>query len=203
MGVLDRLARRLGKRREPPRKPAPRQPTLRPPVAAPEPAGPVSLPTSSTGIGLTLPASGAVLADVQTALATLNAVRGPLLINHWATWCDPCVAELPALIGLVAPHREHLTVVGLGWELFSLTPDDETGRQQVATFAEEAGVDWPTLVLTDPPETVFRDLALSVHTVPQTFLVDAEGVVVHHVPGVVEGAARVALERALGELLKQ
>ncbi len=52
------------------------------------------------------------------AAVTLAAFRGkPLLVNLWATWCAPCVAEMPTLDALAAKGGERMTVIAVAQDL--------------------------------------------------------------------------------------
>jgi thiol-disulfide isomerase/thioredoxin len=58
------------------------------------------------------------LTDPAGKTVTLAALRGrPVLLNLWATWCAPCVAELPTLERLAAARGERLQVVTLSQDL--------------------------------------------------------------------------------------
>lgn len=56
----------------------------------------------------------------------------PVLLNLWATWCAPCVAEMPALDALAASHRGTLQVVTVS--------QDMGGADKVAPFFEKHGL---------------------------------------------------------------
>ena len=95
-------------------------------VSQPEPAPdtlstltPFSLPTSS----------GDVFSSDQ--LAGRN-----ILINFWATWCEPCRREIPLLIATQALHRESLAIVGIAV--------DEL--ESVLLFEDEVGMNYVSLV---------------------------------------------------------
>ena len=61
------------------------------------------------------------------APATFGAFRGhPLLVNLWATWCAPCVKELPSLDALAAREKGKLAVVAIS--------EDDGGDAQVGPF---------------------------------------------------------------------
>jgi len=77
-------------------------------------------------------APDATFEDGQGREVRLSAFRGrPLLVNLWATWCGPCVVELPSLDGLAA--RE-----GDGLRILTISQDTDGGaasaRQKVSDF---------------------------------------------------------------------
>ncbi|WP_447931784.1 TlpA family protein disulfide reductase [Sphingopyxis fribergensis] len=52
------------------------------------------------------------------AAVTLAGFRGkPLLVNLWATWCAPCVAEMPTLDALAAKSADRMTVIAVAQDL--------------------------------------------------------------------------------------
>jgi thiol-disulfide isomerase/thioredoxin len=67
--------------------------------------------------------AGTPIADVQVRgpdgmMRSLRSVAGrPVVLNLWATWCAPCVEELPTLNRLASTHREIATVVALSQDL--------------------------------------------------------------------------------------
>jgi hypothetical protein len=94
---------------------APRQP---PPADQPAWAGPGRTDEAPTGrldrshAGSAAPA--ATFEDPDGEPVTLADFRGrPLLVNLWATWCAPCVAEMPTLDALARREGERLQVLAL------------------------------------------------------------------------------------------
>ncbi|WP_225421537.1 TlpA family protein disulfide reductase [Sphingomonas parva] len=103
--------------------------------------------------------------DPDGAPASLADFRGkPLLLNLWATWCAPCIKELPTLDALAAREAEKLQVVTLS--------QDTDGRDKVETFL--AGRKLPNLEAWLDPEMKMMT-ALGVATLPTTILYDADG----------------------------
>ncbi|MDT8407967.1 MAG: TlpA disulfide reductase family protein [Wenzhouxiangellaceae bacterium] len=91
----------------------------------------------------------------------------PMLVNFWATWCAPCVREMPALQSLAEDHAESLNVIGIAV--------DEPG--QVRAFIEELGVDYPILIGTSDVSSTQRAFGNSAGMLPFTVLVDAAGII--------------------------
>lgn len=99
-------------------------------------------------------------------LVPLAALRGPMLINLWAQWCEPCRQEAPHLAAL-SVARPELAVLGI---------DYTDPRPELAIeFAQLAGWTYPHL--TDP-ERALAAGGLAVPGIPMTLLLDAEGVIV-------------------------
>jgi thiol-disulfide isomerase/thioredoxin len=96
-----------------------------------------------------------------------------VLLNFWATWCPPCLAEIPELNALHnALTEDGLTVVGVAL--------DEEGWETVAPFAEASSIDYP-IVLDDG--TVAAQFG-GVYGLPTSFVIDREGQVVQRVTGI-------------------
>lgn len=75
---------------------------------------------------------------IQTELRRPHAKA--VLVNVWATWCEPCRTEMPALLSF---HRAHAAE---GLRLVLISADDEAERAQAASFLAAQGVDFPTFI---------------------------------------------------------
>lgn len=96
----------------------------------------------------------------------LHEVRGPAVINLWASWCAPCRKELPAFQRLAERLDGEVHVVGVN------SGDD---REAARSLAEELGLTFPNLF--DPDDQLRR--ALGRQFLPMTLFVDAEGRIRH------------------------
>ena len=103
-----------------------------------------------------------VLPDLDGQLWQLSQARGQvLLINFWATWCEPCRREMPALARLhEAMADENFQVIGI-----HVGPSTE-----IKGFLVETPVGFPILI---DAELALADW--NVPMLPATFLIDAEG----------------------------
>lgn len=92
----------------------------------------------------------------------LTGLRGPAVINFWASWCGPCRTELPVIQRLADRAQGRLTVLGV---------DTGDSRDAGASFAADKRVTMPTLL--DEDRVLFT--ALAGRALPMTVFVDAQG----------------------------
>ena len=110
------------------------------------------------------------LLDGETLVSPGDYAGRPLFLNFWATWCAPCVRELPALAEFAAEHSADPT----GPALLTINLG-ETGAQ-VEGFLREIGLQNLPVAL-DINQVVKRDYG--VQNLPTTFVIDGEGTVRH------------------------
>jgi cytochrome c biogenesis protein CcmG/thiol:disulfide interchange protein DsbE len=92
-------------------------------------------------------------------------VGRPSIINVWASWCPPCVDEHPVLLQIAAQHPTDLVVVGIVYQ-----DSPNPARDFLARYGDGG---WPNLLDTDGQIAV----DLGVTGPPETFFVDADGIV--------------------------
>ena len=114
-------------------------------------------------------------ADLWAVRYALEGRGKPLIVNHWATWCDGCVIELPLLVGLQGRIGDKAEFLGISWELFSTTESPEAAIGTVARVSAQYGLAWKSLVFDGPPRELFTGLELSDEHIPQTFVFDGDG----------------------------
>jgi thiol-disulfide isomerase/thioredoxin len=118
---------------------------------------------------LLLPLSGHAfsLVDSNGRTHTLEQYKGKwVLVNFWATWCPPCLEEMPDLNALHEDKRNNLVVLGIAM--------DYRDRQTVLDFAQQMMVTFP-IIFGD------RQIAAQIGTVPglpTTYLYNPQGKVV-------------------------
>ena len=115
---------------------------------------------------------GFVLPRIEGGLQSLDKLRGrPVLINHWATWCPPCIEELPVLNRIARDYGPRGLVV------LGLAADEDVAT--VRRFLANHEVDFE--VLLDASGAVGTEYGLTGY--PETFLVDRDGRLVRKVVG--------------------
>jgi DsbE subfamily thiol:disulfide oxidoreductase len=127
------------------------------------------------------------LATLDGGELSLPAAEGqPQVVNLWASWCPPCVAEMPDL------ERVHLDVAEQVRFLGINTQDE---LDEAEALVARTGVTYD--IGLDPDGALFGDL--EVVSMPSTFLVDGDGVIVHRHAGLLtEGQLRDLLAEHLG-----
>jgi thiol-disulfide isomerase/thioredoxin len=185
----------------PARSPAPsaaRSPAPGPPPVAAPPRAPAPAPDPARGVEAGGPASARAV-DLAGVRAALGAGGGVRLVNHWATWCIPCVEEFGLLRDLASRVQGRAAVLGVSWDLFDPRGDEDDIVEHVANFGAGHHLTWPSLVLGEAvePEAFFSAFDLSFQQIPQTWLVADDGRVVLRVDGVLDEAAADRLLAAL------
>ena len=104
------------------------------------------------------------LEDMQGNLVNLEDLQGQIVVlNFWATWCGPCVEEMPMLERYQSQHPEIL--------LIGINKEEE--RSKVQKFLDETGFSY--LNLLDPRAQVAEQYR--VMTLPSTFFIDENGMI--------------------------
>ena len=108
----------------------------------------------------------------------LSAFRGrPVLVNLWATWCGPCVVEMPSLDRLAAAQPDD------GLQVIAISQDSTDGRRKVTDFF--AARNLPNLQPYLDAEMGLM-FALGADTLPTTILYDSQGREVWRMIGMAE-----------------
>jgi thiol-disulfide isomerase/thioredoxin len=126
----------------------------------------------------TASAESFVFKDMQGQQQRLQDYRGKwVLVNFWATWCPPCLEEIPDLIALYDAHRnKDLVVIGVALD---------STKESVVEFVAKKKVSYPI---------VFGDYDLAsqigeVEALPTSYLYDPAGKLVSYQQGMVTRAS--------------
>lgn len=109
---------------------------------------------------------------IEGGTFTLSESRGrPVVVNLWASWCAPCRTEIPD-ISAYADANPEVDVIGVAVR-------DVEGDARA--FADGIGASYPLALGTPQVEDAYPSIGL-----PATYVIDADGVVVEVVNGVVD-----------------
>ena len=118
---------------------------------------------------------------------------GPLLLNFWATWCPPCIKEMPLIVGF---HRAHQSK---GWHVLGLAVDSPT---PVREFLRERPVGFPIGLAGLDGTELSRTLGNPNGSLPFTVVVGRAGRVIDRKLGAIhpEDLTRWAKEAEAGAI---
>jgi cytochrome c-type biogenesis protein len=127
----------------------------------------------------TFPAPDFTLTDQYGNVHTLSDYKGKtVFLNFWATWCPPCRAEMPEIQELYEDYGENTgDVIILG--IASPEVGREGTAEEIATFLEENGYEYPVAMDTDGKMAY----AYGINAYPTTFMIDKDGNVFGYVSG--------------------
>lgn len=153
--------------------------------------------------GLLLLSAGAaaqefVWKDMSGQVQRLSAYRGKwVLVNFWATWCPPCLQEIPDLVSLYNERKDKdLVVIGVALD---------STRKSVEEFAAEQKITYPLVMGNYKMAAKVGE----VEALPTSYLFDPHGKVVSYQEGIVTRDAIEAYiaaksrEQAAGSAAKQ
>ena len=133
-------------------------------------------------LGQTLPDSSG------TPLPLARFAGLPLVVNFWATWCPPCIEEMPELSEL---HRElapkGLAMLGIGIDTAA----------KIADFAAKKPVSYPLVVAGMGGTEIGRRFGNKAGVLPFTVLIGRDGRIAHRLVGRVDIARLRAMAEAL------
>ncbi len=132
------------------------------------------------------PTSGCRPVDLAGLRHALTPNGKPLVINHWASWCDPCVDELPRLVRAAAGVADIGEFMGLSWDLFDHPGDPDAVAKKVASFADSVGVGYASVLFVGEPAELFAALGLDSELIPQTVVYAPDGTIAWKKNGVLE-----------------
>jgi peroxiredoxin len=113
-----------------------------------------------------------VLPDLQGEMFRLSQTRGSVvLVNFWATWCAPCIEEMPSL------EKLHRTLEDKGLRVVAVSVDDD--RDVIERFRQEHGLTF-TILHDEGAEVAHR---FQTFKFPETYVIDREGRLVWKIIG--------------------
>lgn len=122
------------------------------------------------------PAPDLLLAALDGSPLKLSELKGKVvLLNFWATWCPPCREEVPSMVRLNAK------MAGKPFQMVAVSID-EGGKPAVESFFKTLGQSLPAYI--DPTTRAANTYGIT--GVPETFIIDKNGIIVKKVIGPLE-----------------
>ncbi len=118
--------------------------------------------------------------------------KGVLLINFWASWCQPCKSELPHLNHLYEKYKDK------GLSIIGINQDSPKSVAKVRSFVASQSIKFPVAV--DPNFEIFNKFNGQV--LPYSLLIDSNGEIVYRHTGYVPGDEK-KLEEEIAQLLNR
>ena len=109
---------------------------------------------------------------IKGSEVSIEGLKGKVVvIDFWATWCGPCVAEMPKMKELYAKYKDQ------GVEFIGVSLDqskDKGGLDSLKSFVAKNKIEWPQYYQGNFWQSEFSS-AWHVNSIPCVFLVDADG----------------------------
>jgi thiol-disulfide isomerase/thioredoxin len=104
------------------------------------------------------------LPDLNGKPVSVSDYRGKwVVVNFWATWCPPCLDEIPDLVDLYDHNKDRLVVLGVNYE--------ETNDEYLKEFVESHMISYPVLRMNPEPMTTLGPVT----GLPTTYIISPQG----------------------------
>jgi len=107
------------------------------------------------------------LTDTEGSVFTEKNTRGKyLVVNFWATWCTPCLKEIPAFVEFYNQNSNHVEILGLDYEPVNLPVINE--------FVERFSINYPIILYTDTNDSEYSKFG-EIVGMPTTLIYSPDG----------------------------
>jgi thiol-disulfide isomerase/thioredoxin len=110
------------------------------------------------------------LTDTLGKVHTDESTKGKyLVVNFWATWCPPCLKEIPAFVEFYENNQDKVLILGLDYE--------QADKRAIADFTDTFMVNYPVILFDEVNGPQFADFG-EVFGMPTTYIYNPEGLLV-------------------------
>ncbi len=109
---------------------------------------------------------------IQGTKISIESLKGKVVVlDFWATWCGPCVGEMPRMKTLYAKYKDQgVEFIGVSLD----EPEEDGGLDRLKAFVTKNEISWPQYYQGKGWESEFSQ-KLGIDAIPQLFLIDADG----------------------------
>ena len=97
-----------------------------------------------------------------------------IFLNFWATWCPPCLKEIPEFIELQKAYGDQ------GFQIIGIAIDDE---DKVREYVKKVGMNYPSLVVQDEGVMLAKRYGNGIGALPYTVIINRDGEISHTIRG--------------------
>jgi len=131
--------------------------------------------SNKDSVNTNIPALEFNLPDVSGKQRSLSEWQGKIrIVNFWATWCPPCLTEIPEFINLQNEFKDK------GLQFIGIAVED---KQAVEQYLKTIAINYPMLIGGDEGIALSQQLGNIINAVPFTVFVNQQGQIVHRHPG--------------------
>ena len=113
--------------------------------------------------------------DLNGEMRNIKEWDGKLIVlNFWATWCPPCLKEIPEFIELQEAYGDQ------GFQIIGIAVDDE---EPVREYVEKIGMNYPSLVVQDEGVMLAKRYGNGIGALPYTVIINRDGEISHTIRG--------------------
>ena len=124
--------------------------------------------------------------DIDGNAHTLSEFKGkPVILNFWASWCNPCKSEMPDIENAYREYGDEIQFI-----LVNLTDGDSETVATASGYISEQGYTFPVYydIVQEGASTLAGATAYNVTSIPITYFIDAEGNILAYASGMMSAS---------------
>ncbi len=107
------------------------------------------------------------LTDLDDNIYTNKSAQGKyLVINFWATWCPPCLKEIPTFVKFYEKNKDRILILGLNYE--------QADKIAIMEFTDTFMINYPIILFDDKNRTQFKKFS-EIVGMPTTYIYEPNG----------------------------